>query len=107
MAKIIQLSLNFAGACAPAPAVQMCAADSVCSDTCADYDAMALRQGIDFKPVGPCKSCPLRGLCDPDDCGMLGFHIDSSKAGQGSWDSYFERQRARVHSWLESHPLTL
>lgn len=107
MAKIIQLSLDFAGVCTPAPSAPRCPVDSVISDTCADYDAAALRQGLDLVPHGPCKSCPLRGLCDPDDCGMLGFHIDSSKANQGSWDSYFERQRAHVHSWLESHPLTL
>lgn len=107
MAKIIQLSLDFAEVCTPAPSAPRCPIDSVISDTCADYDAAALRQGIDLVPHGPCKSCPLRGLCDPDDCGMLGFHIDSSKAEQGSWDCYFERQRARVHSWLESHPLTL
>ena len=107
MAKIIQLELDFAGACAPAPASQLCAACGVISDTCAELDAVALRQGVALMPVGPCVKCPLHGLCDADDCAMHCFHLDSSKSEQGSWDSYFERQRARVRSWLDSHPLVL
>lgn len=107
MAKIIQLVLDFAGACAPAPTSKLCAADSVISDTCADFDAMALRQGIALMPFGPCRKCYLQGLCDEDGCAMHCFHLDSSKSEQGSWDSYFERQRARVRSWLDSHPLVL
>lgn len=107
MAKIVQLVLDFAGACAPAPASKLCAADGVISDSCADFDAMASRQGITLSPVSPCSKCYLQGLCDDDDCAMHCFHMDSSKSDQGSWDSYFERQRARVRSWLDSHPLVL
>lgn len=107
MAKIIQLELSFTGVCAPVSPVKACAADSVVSDTCADFDAMALRQGIDLSPLAPCDSCPLQGLCAADECGMLNFRIDSNRDNQGSWDGYFERQRAQVRSWLESHPLTL
>ena len=107
MAKIIQLQLDFAGACAPAPASELCAAASVISDTCADFDAMALRQGVALMPFGPCVKCPLQGLCDDDECGMHCYHLDSSKSDQGSWDSYFNRQMARVQSWLDSHPLVL
>lgn len=117
MAKIIQLELAFVGVSAPTPALHvcpvdnvspamMCAANSVVSDTCAMYDEMALRQGVSLTPYGPCKSCPLQGLCDDDDCAMKCFHLDSSHKDQGSWDSYFERQRKQVHSWLESHSLT-
>lgn len=107
MAQIIQLQLDFAGACAPAPASKLCAADGVVSDTCAELDAVALRQGVALMPVGPCVKCPLQGLCDDDECGMHCYHLCSSKSDQGSWDSYFERQKARVRSWLDSHPLTL
>lgn len=129
MAKFIQLELSFAGVMSPAsaprvctgegisPAIQCaadtvspamkCAAGGVVSDTCADYDAMALRQGIDLKPNGPCKSCPLQGLCDTDDCAMKCFKLDSGRKDQGSWDRYFERQRAQVRCWLDSHTLTL
>lgn len=129
MAKIIQLELTFAGVVSPAsaprvctgggisPAVKCaagtvspamkCAADGVVSDTCVDYDAMALRQGIDLKPLSPCKSCPLQGLCDVDDCAMKCFKLDTNNKYQGDWDRYFERQRAQVRSWLESHTLTL
>lgn len=105
MAKIIQMELSFAGACAPAPSAKMCAAGSVVSDASADFDAMALRQDINLAPYDPCKSCYLQGLCSDDECGRYCFNIDSKNANQGSWDSYFERQRARVRSWLESHPL--
>lgn len=27
--------------------------------------------------LNPCKACPMAGLCDPDECGMKGFPIDS------------------------------
>lgn len=27
--------------------------------------------------LDPCKSCPLSGLCDPDDCGRHAFPLDS------------------------------
>lgn len=118
MAKIIQLELAFVGVSAPTPALHvcpadnvrptmMCAADSVVSDTCAMYDAMALRQGVSLTPYGPCKSCPLLGLCDADECGMKCFDLDSDRSCQGSWDGYFEHQMSQVRSWLESHPFTL
>ena len=107
MAKIIQMMLDFAGGAAPAPASNVCAADSVVSDTCADFDAMATRQGIDLSPMSPCGLCPMQGMCDDDECGMKCFFLDSTKAPHGSWDDYFERQKARIHSWLEAHPLTL
>lgn len=104
MAKVIQLKLDFVGASSPTPAANVCAAEGVAFDTCAMYDEMALRQGVTLKPYGPCKSCPLQGLCDADDCGMKCFHLDSNKSDQGSWNSYFERQKSQVRSWLESHP---
>lgn len=107
MAKFIQLELAFVGASAPAPAIKLCSSDSVISDTCADFDAMALRQGIDLTYYGPCKSCPLRGLCDADDCAMKCFKLDSNRENQGNWDYYFWRQRRQVRNWLESHTLTL
>lgn len=107
MAKIIQLELDFVGVNSPTPAAKMCAAEGVAFDTCAMYDEMALRQGISAKPYGPCKSCPLQGLCDADDCGMKCFHLDSDRKNQGSWDAYFNRQMSQVRSWLESHPFHL
>lgn len=107
MAKIIQLDLCFAGVTAPATAHQESVDNGVVSATCENYDEMALRQGIDLNPISPCKSCPLCGLCDADDCGMKCFKLDSNRKDQGSWDRYFERQRAQVRSWLNSHTLTL
>ena len=76
MAKVVQMELVFAGACAPAPAVKMCAADSVVSNTSADLDAMALRQGIVSCFADPCKGCVYSGLCDADDCAMHLFDLD-------------------------------
>lgn len=76
MAKFVQMELSFAGACAPASAAKMCAADSVISDTCADFDAMALRQGIVSCITNPCKGCVYSGLCDADDCAMHLFELD-------------------------------
>lgn len=107
MAKFIQLELGFAGVTAPAPAHQVSVVSGVVSATCADYDEMAIRQGIDTKPSGPCKSCPLQGLCDADECGMKCFKLDSDRKDQGNWDYYFWRQRMRVRNWLESHTLNL
>ena len=107
MAKFIQLELGFAGVTTPAPAHQVSVVSGVVSDTCADYDEMAIRQGIDTKPSGPCKSCPLQDLCDADECGMKCFKLDSDRKDQGNWDYYFWRQRMRVRNWLESHTLTL
>ena len=107
MAKFIQLELGFAGVATPAPAHQVSVVSGVVSDTCADYDEMAIRQGIDTKPSGPCKSCPLQGLCDDDECGMKCFKLDSDRRDQGDWNRYFERQRMQVRNWLESHTLTL
>lgn len=107
MAKFIQLELGFAGVAAPASAHQVEVVNGVVSATCADYDEMALRQGIDLKPSEPCKSCPLQGLCDVDDCAMKCFKLDSDRRDQGNWNRYFERQKAQVRSWLESHTLTL
>lgn len=107
MAKFIQLELGFAGVATPAPAHQVSVANGVVSASCKDYDEMALRQGIDLNPLSPCKSCPLQGLCDIDDCAMKCFKLDTNNKYQGDWDRYFERQRAQVRSWLESHTLTL
>lgn len=107
MAKFIQLEFGFAGVATPAPAHQVSVVNGVVSASCEDYDKMALRQGVDLKPLSPCKSCPLQGLCDVDDCAMKCFKLDSDRKDQGSWDIYFERQRAQVRSWLESHTLTL
>lgn len=107
MAKIIQLQLDFVGVSAPTPAANVCAADGVAFDTCAMYDEMAIRHGIDTKPYGPCKSCPLLGLCDVDDCAMKCFRLDTDSRYQGDWDSYFERQMSQVRNWLDAHTLTL
>lgn len=107
MAKFIQLELVFAGVEAPATAHQVSVANGVVSDTCADYDEMAIRQGIDLQHSSPCKTCPLQGLCDDDECGMKCFKLDSNRKNQGNWDYYFWRQRKQVQGWLESHSLTL
>lgn len=76
MAKVIQMELAFVGAGAPTPAINVCAADSVVNDTCADFDAMALRQGIVSCFADPCKGCVYSGLCDADDCAMHLFELD-------------------------------
>lgn len=49
-----------------------------------DYLGAALRAGIDFDWLGPCKDCPLLEVCAADDCGRLGFSVsvnDSVKYG--------------------------
>ena len=29
--------------------------------------------------IDPCRACPMAGLCDPDECGMKLYKIDSAK----------------------------
>lgn len=38
-----------------------------------DYVGAALRAGIEFDWLGPCKDCPLLEVCSADECGRLGF----------------------------------
>ena len=40
-----------------------------------DYLGAALRAGIDFAWLGPCKDCPLLQVCAADECGRLGFSV--------------------------------
>ena len=32
---------------------------------------------VDDVNLNPCKECPMKGLCDSDECGMKGFPLDS------------------------------
>lgn len=76
MAKIVQMELAFAGACAPAPTMPMSAAVSLVVDTVRALDAAAYRQGIADCFLNPCKDCAYFGLCDADDCAMHLFDLD-------------------------------
>ena len=76
MAKIVQMELAFAGACAPDPSMPMSAAVSLVVDTVCALDAAAYRQGIADCFSNPCKDCPYFGLCDADDCAMHLFDLD-------------------------------
>lgn len=54
-----------------------------------EYLEMAKRADIADAVVSfdPCPNCRYNGLCDSDDCAMLGFRIDSRKA-PGRWINY-------------------
>lgn len=30
--------------------------------------------------IDPCRACPMAGLCDPDECGMKLYPLDTPKA---------------------------
>lgn len=51
-----------------------------------EFQEMAHRADITDEVVSydPCPHCKYYGLCDSDDCAMLGFRIDSRKA-PGRW----------------------
>lgn len=50
-----------------------------------EFQEMVKRAGIEDAVVdyNPCRKCRYAGLCDPDDCAMHGFSLDSKKAPKG------------------------
>lgn len=51
-------------------------------DTCPRGQVSTLREG------DPCNGCPLKAVCDSDQCGMLGFEIDQSNPPYGSFEDW-------------------
>ena len=51
-----------------------------------EFNEMLRRNDLDgiLPKYDPCRKCRYFGMCDSDDCAMLGFHIDSRKA-PGRW----------------------
>lgn len=47
-----------------------------------EFQDMAQRQGIADAVIdyNPCPKCRYFGLCDPDDCAIHGFRLDSKKS---------------------------
>ena len=83
---VIQLDLfgqSMGADCAPAQIIEMIparrpsgpAAAKVRPAIC-EYSQPALRAGFDSSIVSPCAQCPLKGLCDSDDCAMYLFDLD-------------------------------
>lgn len=50
-----------------------------------EFKEMIKRADIADAVIGhnPCCGCRYAGLCDPDDCAMYGFSLDSKKAPKG------------------------